>query len=222
MSKAAYASIAATIAAGASRQFDVTGTFVRCFTASHTDFVVRIDDDPVQFFDQGVAIQMAEGERFTKIEVVNKSASSLEIELGYGAGLVTDNRLSLVGGSLPVKPSSANTPFKVDVVNTVQVVEQAPVPIGPTSYTTGSATAGTSVIVPAGANTNGIRLTAMRGLSAAAGTSFPASLMLSSTPLFTWRDNFNWAGNLLVPAGVSLEFFAGGGGESFSVFYEVL
>jgi hypothetical protein len=103
MSKAAYASIAGVIAGNDTRQFNVTGTFIRCFAASHTDFLIRIDDDPVQFFDQGVGIELAEGERFTKIEVVNKSPTDLSIELGYGAGQVSDNRLSLVGGALPVE-----------------------------------------------------------------------------------------------------------------------
>ncbi|MEO0961117.1 MAG: hypothetical protein AAFY01_01715 [Pseudomonadota bacterium] len=116
MSTADYYSIVADIQPGDTRVFNVVGTFLYCFDASHTDFRVRLGDQYVQFFAQGIGLETSNGERFEKVQIENTSgADVLQIVLGYGMGRIHDNRLSLLGGALPVEPTAANTPFAIKV-----------------------------------------------------------------------------------------------------------
>lgn len=115
MSTADYYSIVADIQPGDTRVFNVVGSFLYCFDASHTDFRVRLGDQYVQFFAQGIGLETSDGERFDKVQIENTSDTEvLQIVLGYGMGRIHDNRLSLLGGALPVEPTASNPPFAIE------------------------------------------------------------------------------------------------------------
>jgi hypothetical protein len=108
-----YGSQSRTIAAGAEERFDISGTFLRCLYASHSDFQLRIDGGAWQYFDQGLKYVADDGDGFGYVSIINNSASPLDITLGYGFGDLDDDRLSLVGGNLPVVPAGGAAFFDV-------------------------------------------------------------------------------------------------------------
>lgn len=114
MSETTYGSMTRTIAAGTEERFDISGSFLRCLVSSHSDFRLRVGGGAPQYFDQGLKYVAEAGEGFEYVSIINDGASALTLTLGFGFGDLDDDRLSLVGGSLPVEPSASNPPFKVE------------------------------------------------------------------------------------------------------------
>ena len=220
----AYASIKRTIPAGGSTEINISGVYVRCIKSSHNSMLIRVDDEPPSVFDQGLSITMQAGKTFEKVTIENThDTDELEVLLGHGFGILSDDRLSLVGGTLPVSPTAANPPFRVrQETSTAPWVTRdnhtAADPLVVSCFTqVGGPNVGvftiaatvTHDIVSAAANVNGVILHSLTGAPASNG--FIALVNAGGTTLLMKRDTGGdnpRVSNIYLPPGVPLRVYA--------------
>lgn len=96
--KAKYERVSFNLLPGASTEKNITGEFIYCVD-SNIGFELALDDDRPIESDIGIEYRQEPGEAFTRITVVNTSATTtLRCSFLYGYGKIEDRRLVPVAG----------------------------------------------------------------------------------------------------------------------------
>lgn len=108
------------IAANSTQVYDLYGTFIRGLSSTN-DLIIRFNDNAADnLFAAGLMYEAEKddttGEQlsFKKVSFINRTNEDIEITFSFGFGRISDNRLSLIGGAIPVKNLDDNDPLLID------------------------------------------------------------------------------------------------------------
>lgn len=231
-----------TIADGATRIFNVPGTFVNVKEAN-ASFVIRVDDTEEWAAAGNRRFKLSDGDAFKKVEVINNSGGNLTFQLEIGFGTIESDDVTITG---TVNTDDANTQAAIAALQTAieAALEEVEVEINDVmtllqndqdkraalttlagaSYAEASNT--TTTVCTALANVSGVII--RRGNAVVGGAAYSA-IRINGNPVTLPVGSSTFSGeaeqaieNLFIPAGLSVDLISNNVAYKANAWYEVL
>lgn len=232
-----YSDFTYTVAAGDRQPINALGKYITLLESSSDELRISINGQRGGKLPQGLSLELPELENFTKIDLVNDTASAITFTVALSNGKIIDAR-TVLSGAVEVRNDPLNTPLDVEdnqvyvQVNSLrteqfnfkndlleQLRHQRDLE-GCTNFYN----AGTTTTITSGTNVNGIYVPILNWSCYATNKGYMTVGGVQVTP-----HNGNSSGtnsgtitNIFVPSGVQVQFISNNSATVVSGSYQVL